>query len=190
MRARSLKIVILLGLEVSTLGCSARKGQELSWDANSPPENFEAAVRFAVGTHLRPWSQVTPEWVSVRITDGAVSYTLQGRDFRSTENWGAPRSPWYETRTEGMLRTSVVFRLPGGDTLAVGEVALPLTPGTGWSVHAFIWRHNPAVPPGPCFGCEGEQRFPVRAVSGTTEADSLHVRWIDLEIGDKAPLVM
>jgi hypothetical protein len=114
------------------------------------------SARVSFGFVKRSAVDVQPG-VSITFDDGSGVTT-----FDLTRPW-----PTFETRNAGTLRVRVVMGAP--DTIAVGELELPLQKDWHWSISAYLYDSNPAA------FCVQARSFPLRrAVAG---ADSLYLGW-------------
>lgn len=91
-----------------------------------------------------------------------------------------PMFPWqsFVTRNSGTLHIEFVVGAP--DTIAVGDLDLPLNKDWEWAVRAFIYDHNPME---DSF-CVEAKSFPLRRA--VPNADSLYIAWSGLPLSRNA----
>lgn len=122
---------------------------------------------------------VTPDLVTVRVTDGRGTRLLGADDFGNVDANFFRTAP-IATATSGTVTVDVALE-DAGRSLAEGRVVLDGRPDWGWGVTIHVTDSDPAR---ACFGCFGSLAFPLDPSVARTPADSLWLTWGGNSISD------
>jgi hypothetical protein len=142
-------------------GCPASHGEPTTAtfrliEADSARVHFGFVRRFGVG-----------------LASDAATVTFDDGSGPRIDNLGEPRID-YVTRNAGTMRIHVTVAAP--DTIAVGDIELPLRKDWRWGVSVYVSDRNPAEDG----FCVDAKAFPLR--KPVPVADSLYISWGGLPI--------
>lgn len=152
-------------------------------DPGAAPSGSRAGVRFQLDPGA---SGAAPPRVTFYFDDGRTRRTTSSTAF-STEHSGTPYSRYFETASAGTLRVTAVLWDAGGDTLAVGGLALPLRPDQELGVLAGVARRSvilrrPGIDP-----ARFREAWPVRGEEGAGDPVVLYLAWAARSISRPTP---